>query len=179
LLTAEVKLNILHTGVGQINSSDVILAEASNAIIIGFNVDADDKAKELSAKEKVDIRTYRIIYELLAEIKAALEGMLAPKIKKNFVGKALVRKVFNLSKSGLVAGCFVQKGKITRQATMVVMREGQQIFEGSISALKRFKDDVREVAEGFECGISLSGFSDYKEGDIIDAYAIEKIARTL
>jgi len=179
LLTAEVKLNILHTGVGQINSSDVILAEASNAIIIGFNVDADDKAKELSAKEKVDIRTYRIIYELLAEIKAALEGMLAPKIKKNFVGKALVRKVFNLSKSGLVAGCFVQKGKITRQATMVVMREGQQIFEGSISALKRFKDDVREVAEGFECGISLSGFSDYREGDIIDAYTIEKIARTL
>ncbi|MDD5355850.1 MAG: translation initiation factor IF-2 [Candidatus Omnitrophica bacterium] len=179
LLTAEVQLNILHLGVGQINSSDVILAEASNAIIIGFNVDADSKAKELAANEKVDIRTYRIIYELLAEIKAALEGMLAPRIKKIFMGKALVRKVFNLSKSGLVAGCFVQKGKITRQALVVLMRDGQPVFEGNISALKRFKDDVREVAEEFECGISLGGFSDYKEGDIIEAYTVEKIARTL
>jgi len=105
--------------------------------------------------------------------------MLAPKIKKIFMGKAIIKKVFNLSKSGSVAGCFVQKGKITRQAQVALMRDGQPIFEGSISALKRFKDDVREVAEEFECGISLSGFSDYKEGDIIEAYAIEKIARTL
>lgn len=179
IISEEVKLNILHAGIGAINSSDVILAEASNAIIIGFHVDADDKAKELASNKKVDIRTYRIIYELLSEIKAALEGMLAPKIKKVFMGKALVKKVFNLSRSGLVAGCFVQKGKITRQAAVTLNRDGQVIFEGNISVLKRFKDDVREVAEEFECGISLAGFTDYKEGDIIEAYSIEKIARTL
>jgi len=179
LISQEVKLNILHSGMGPINSSDVVLAEASNAIIIGFHVTADNKAKELAANKKVDIRTYRVIYELISEIKAALEGLLAPKIKRNFVGKALVRKVFKLSKSGVVAGCAVQKGKITRQATMSLTREGKILFEGSISALKRFKDDVREVQEGFECGISLAGFNDYKEGDIIEAYSIEKIARTL
>ncbi len=179
LISQEVKLNILHSGMGPINSSDVVLAEASNAIIIGFHVTADNKAKELAANKKVDIRTYRVIYELISEIKAALEGLLAPKIKRNFVGKALVRKVFKLSKSGVVAGCAVQKGKITRQATMSLTREGKILFEGSISALKRFKDDVKEVQEGFECGISLAGFDDYKEGDIIEAYSIEKIARTL
>jgi translation initiation factor IF-2 len=179
IITPEVKLNILHLGVGPINSSDVILAEASNAIIIGFHVDADAQAKELSASKKVDIRTYRIIYELLSEIKAALEGMLAPKIKKIFIGKATVKKVFNLSKAGMVAGCFVQNGKITRQAQVILTRDGQVLFEGNISALKRFKDDVREVPEEFECGISLAGFSDFKEGDIIEAYGIEKIARTL
>ncbi|MDD5005206.1 MAG: translation initiation factor IF-2 [Candidatus Omnitrophica bacterium] len=179
LISAEVKLNILHSSSGPINSSDVILAEASNAIIIGFHVEPDTKAKELAAEKKVEIRTYRIIYELISEIKAALEGLLAPKIKKIFIGKAIVKKVFNLSKSGIVAGCLVQKGKITRQAAASLVRDGQVIFEGNISALKRFKDDVREVAEEFECGISLSGFSDYKEGDIIEAYGIEKIARTL
>jgi translation initiation factor IF-2 len=179
IITTEVKLNILHLGVGSINSSDIILAEASNAIIIGFHVDVDSQSKELAAAKKVDIRTYRIIYELLAEVKAALEGMLAPKIKKIFMGKAIVKKVFNLSKAGTVAGCFVQKGKITRQAQASLTREGQVLFEGNISALKRFKDDVREVPEEFECGISLAGFSDFKEGDIIEVYGIEKIARTL
>ncbi|MBL7196472.1 MAG: translation initiation factor IF-2 [Candidatus Omnitrophica bacterium] len=179
LISQEVKLNILHSGIGPINSSDVILAEASNAIIIGFHVDSDNKAKELASIKKVEIRTYRVIYELISEIKAALEGLLAPKIKKIFIGKAIVRKVFNLSKSGTIAGCFVQKGKIIRQATVSLTREGQILFEGNISALKRFKDDVREVLEEFECGISLVGFSDFKEGDIIEAYSIEKIARTL
>ncbi|MFC1709509.1 translation initiation factor IF-2, partial [Candidatus Omnitrophota bacterium] len=179
LVSQEVKLNILHSGIGSINSSDVILAEASNAIIIGFHVSSDGKAKELASNKKVEIRTYRVIYELISEIKAALEGLLAPKIKKVFVGRAMVRKVFNLSKSGLVAGCMVQKGKITRQATFSITRDGQIIFEGDISALKRFKDDVREVQEGFECGISLAGFTDYKEGDMIEAYTIEKTARTL
>ena len=179
LISEEVKLNILHLGIGSINSSDVILAEASNAIIIGFHVDSENKAKELANSKKVEIRTYRVIYELINEIKLALEGLLAPKIKKIFIGRAEVRKVFNLSKSGTVAGCFVQKGKITRQATISLTREGKILFEGNISALKRFKDDVREVTENFECGISLEGFSDYKEGDIIEAYTIEKIARTL
>ncbi|MFH1621607.1 MAG: translation initiation factor IF-2 [Candidatus Omnitrophota bacterium] len=179
LISQEVNLNILHSGSGPINSSDVILAEASNAIIIGFHIDADSKAKELADSKKVEIRTYRIIYELISEIKAALEGLLAPKIKKIFIGRAIVRKVFNLSKSGIVAGCIVQKGKIIRQATFALTRGEQVLHEGNISALKRFKDDVREVQEGFECGISLAGFTDYKEGDVIDAYSIEKIARTL
>ncbi|MFC1646370.1 translation initiation factor IF-2 [Candidatus Omnitrophota bacterium] len=179
LISQEVKLNILHSGMGPINSSDVILAEASNAIIIGFHVTADNKAKELANNKKVEIRTYRVIYELISEIKAALEGLLAPRIKRIFMGKALIRKVFNLSKPGIVAGCFVQKGKITRQAKVSLVREGKIIFEGNISALKRFKDDVREVQEEFECGISLAGFTDYKEGDIIEAYSIEEIARTL
>ncbi len=120
-----------------------------------------------------------MIYELINEIKAALEGLLAPKIKKIFIGRAIVRKVFNLTKSGLVAGCFVQKGKITRQATASLTRDGKILFDGNISALKRFKDDVKEVLEEFECGISLAGFTDYKEGDIIEVYSIEKIARTL
>ncbi|MFH1621638.1 MAG: translation initiation factor IF-2, partial [Candidatus Omnitrophota bacterium] len=179
LISQEVKLNILHSGMGPVNSSDVILAEASNAIIIGFHIDADSKAKELADNKKVEIRTYRVIYELLGEIKAALEGLLAPKIKKIFIGRAVVRKVFNLSKSGIVAGCIVQKGKIMRQATFSLTRGDQVLHEGGISALKRFKDDVREVQEGFECGILLTGFTDYKEGDIIEAYSIEKIARTL
>ena len=179
LISKEVRLNILHLGIGSINSSDVILAEASNAIIIGFHVDIEKKAKELANNKKVDVRTYRVIYELINEIKAALEGLLAPKIKKIFIGRAIVRKVFNLTKSGLVAGCFVQKGKITRQTTASLTRDGKILFDGNISALKRFKDDVKEVLEEFECGISLADFTDYKEGDIIEAYSIEKIARTL
>lgn len=179
LISKEVSLNILHSGVGPINSSDVILAEASNAIIIGFHVDADNIAQELANNKKVDIRTYRIIYELINEIKAALEGLLEPKIKKIFIGRAIVQKVFNLSKAGVVAGCLVQKGEVLRQAIVTLTRDGQILFEGNISSLKRFKDDVRDVQEGFECGISLSGFSDFKEGDIIDAYTIKKIARTL
>jgi translation initiation factor IF-2 len=179
LISQEVKLNILHSGIGPINSSDVILAEASNAIIIGFHVDSDSMAKELAANKRVEIRTYRIIYELISEIKAALEGLLAPRIKKIFMGKVEVRKIFNLTKFGIVAGCFVQKGKVTRQATVSLTRGEQVLFEGGISALKRFKDDVKEVQEEFECGISLAGFNDFKEGDIIEAYSIEKIARTL
>lgn len=177
--TSEVKVKVLHSGTGAINASDVVLAEASNAIIIGFHVDSDSKAKELVANKKVEIRTYRVIYELINEMKAAMGGMLAPRIKKTFVGKVEVRKIFNLTKFGLVAGCYVSKGKIIRQVVIEVTRNGETIYEGKISVLKRFKDDVREVLEGFECGISLEGFTDYKEGDIMTAYTIEKIAREL
>jgi translation initiation factor IF-2 len=176
---SEIKLSIIHEGVGSINASDVILAVASNALILGFNIAADEHAKELIAKEGVDARTYNIIYELANDIKAALEGMLEPRLKKVFLGKAEVRKVFKLSRSGTVAGCFVVKGKITRTALVNLVRNDQVAFEGKISSLKRFKDDVREVTEGFECGISLSGYEDLLEGDIIEAYDIEKIARKL
>jgi translation initiation factor IF-2 len=179
LNVSEIKLDIIHEGVGNINGSDTILAVASNALILGFNVTADEQAKEFSEKEGVDIRTYNIIYELANDIKAALEGMLEPKLKKVFLGRAEVRKVFKLSRSGTVAGCFVSKGKFTRTCDVSLMRNGEVIFEGKLSSLKRFKDDVREVAEGFECGMALSGFENLQEGDMIEAFEIEKIARKL
>jgi len=179
LNVSEIKLDIIHTGVGSINSSDVILAVASNALILGFNVTCDERAKELVAKEGIDVRTYNIIYELANDIKAAVEGMLEPKIKKIFLGRAEVKKVFKLSRPGTVAGCFVTKGKINRTSLINLIRNGAVVFEGKLSSLKRFKDDVRDVAEGFECGMSLAGFQDIQEGDIIEAYEIEKIARKL
>ncbi len=179
LNVSEIKLDIIHTGVGTINSSDVILAVASNALILGFNVDADTLAKEMAAKEGVDIKTYNIIYELANDIKLAVEGMLEPKLKKVPLGRVEIRKVLKLSRAGIVAGCFVAKGKINRSALVDLVRNGQVVFEGKISSLKRFKDDVRDVQEGFECGITLAGFDNVQEGDIIEAYEIEKIARKL
>ncbi|MBI4972301.1 MAG: translation initiation factor IF-2 [Candidatus Omnitrophica bacterium] len=176
---SEIKMEFIHEGVGDINASDVILAVASNALILGFNVNADERAQELIAKEGVDVRTYNIIYELANDIKQALEGMLEPKLKKVFCGRAEVRKVFKLTRAGTVAGCFVSKGKILRSNSVSLVRNGEVVFEGGISCLKRFKDDVRDVGEGFECGISLSGFDNFQEGDIIDAYEIQKIARKL
>ncbi|HTY45381.1 MAG TPA: translation initiation factor IF-2 [Patescibacteria group bacterium] len=175
----EVKMVFIHEGVGNINSSDVILAVASDALILGFHVEPDDLAKELIAKEGVDVRTYNIIYELANDIKAAVEGMLEPKLKKVFLGRVEIRKVFKTSRSGAVAGCFVSKGQVNRNAKVTILRNGEPVFEGSIASLKRFKDDVREVAEGFECGITIGGFEQIQEGDTIEAYEIEKIARKL
>jgi translation initiation factor IF-2 len=175
----EIKLNIIHEGVGSINSSDVMLAAASNALIVGFHVACDEPAKELLVQEGVEVRTYNVIYELANDVKAALEGMLDPKLKKVFLGRIEIRKVLKVSHSGTIAGCFVSKGKITRSASVVLVRNGEIIFEGGISSLKRFKDDVREVGEGFECGIALGGFDSYQEGDIIEAHEIEKTARKL
>jgi len=179
LNVSEIKLDIIHSGVGNINNSDVILAIASNALILGFNAAMDDLARELVLKEGVDVKTYSIIYELANDVKAAIEGMLEPKLKKNLLGKAEIRKVFKLSRSGIIAGCFVTKGKFTRNCVIDLLRNGQVIFEGKLSSLKRFKDDVREVGEGFECGMSLAGFDQMMEGDIIEGYEIEKIARRL
>ena len=179
LQVSEIKLDIIHTGVGSINTSDVILAVASNALLLGFNIEADERAKELIAKEGVDVRTYNIIYELANDIKQAVEGMLEPRIKKVFLGRAEIKKVFKLSKSGTVAGCLVSKGKINRTSLINLVRNGQVVFEGKLSSLKRFKDDVRDAAEGFECGMAIAGFDDICEGDIIEAYEVEKIARKL
>lgn len=179
LNVSEIKINIIHMAAGNINTSDVVLAMASDALILGFNVTADVLAKELIAKEGVDLKTYSIIYELANDIKAAVEGMLAPKLKKVFLGKVEVRKMFKLTRSGLIAGCYVTKGKINRNCMVTVTRNGAVAFEGKLSSLKRFKDDVREVGEGFECGIAIGGFDQLMEGDIIEAYDIEKIARTL
>ncbi len=179
LSTDEVKLNFIHTGVGVVNASDVILAGASNAVIIAFNVGLGPRAKEELEKIQIDVREYRIIYDAINDMKKALEGMLEPRKKKIFTGRAEVRDVFKLSKAGSVAGCFVTKGKLARRANIDVLRNGESVHSGRISTLKRFKDDVREVSEGYECGITVEGFNDYQVGDIFEAYEIETIARTL
>ncbi|MBU1871837.1 MAG: translation initiation factor IF-2 [Candidatus Omnitrophica bacterium] len=179
LEVSEVKFQVIHAGIGSINASDAMLANVTNALILGFHVQPDERAKQIIEQENIEVRTYNIIYELIKEIRSALEGLLEPKIKKVFLGSAQVRKVFKLSRSGIVAGCFVTKGKIMRSASLSLVRNAEVIFEGKISNLKRFKDDVKEIAEGFECGISLEGFHDYQEGDIFEAYDIQKIARKL
>lgn len=178
LSTKEVKLSVIHGQVGNINESDVMLASASNAVILGFHVDVTAGAKALAKQEGVDIRLYNIIYEAVNDVKAAMEGMLEPIEEETFLGRAEVRQVFKVSKVGIVAGCFVSKGRIPRDAIVKLMRGKELIFKGKISSLKHFKDDVKEVKEGFECGISLS-FKDVKKGDIIEAVEIRKVARRL
>ena len=178
LSTEEVKLSVMHSQVGDINESDVMLASASNAIIIGFHVDATSEARELAKQEGVEIRIYNIIYEIVNEIEAAMEGMLEPVIEEVFLGRAEVRQVFNVSKAGVVAGCFISKGKIPRDAVCKLVREKEIIYKGKMSSLKHFKDDLKEAKEGFECGISL-GFKDIQKGDLIEAVEIKKVARRL
>lgn len=146
---------------------------------MGFHVDTDERSKAEADKTGVDIRVYNVIYELINDLKTALEGLLEPKLKKVFLGRAVVRQVFKLSKSGHIAGCYVEKGKITRAAKVSLLRNGAVVYEGALQSLKRFKDDVREVTEGMECGIALSGFSETMAGDVIEAYDVEKIARKL
>jgi translation initiation factor IF-2 len=179
LSSQAIGLNIIHKGVGDINESDILLAAASNAIVIGFNVQKTPEADPAAKLQQVDVRTYGIIYEAVSDIKAAMEGMLEPQIKEIFIGRVVIKQVFKVSKSGIIAGSYVQKGKITRNTNCRLVRDGQQVYKGKISSLKRFKDDVREVAEGFECGIALENFEDIKAGDIIEAFGIEKIARKL
>ena len=176
--TDEVKINIVHKGIGAINNSDVLLAETTDSIIVGFKVEADQNIRELIKKKGIQARIYQIIYELLDDIKAALEGLLTPQIKRVFLGRAIVKAVFRLSKAGTVAGCFVQKGKILRGAKCTLYRDNNIIFEGKIQSLKRFKDDVKEVQEGLECGINI-GYDDIKENDIIDVFDEEVTSRRL
>ncbi len=177
--TKEIRLNIIHKSVGEVNESDVLLAAASNAVIIGLHTAKTAEADEAAKKEGVDIKLYSIIYEAISDIKAALEGMLEPKLKEEFKGRAVVRQVFKVSKAGTIAGCYVQKGVIKRTANCKVVRNGQEVFNGKLSSLKRFKDDVKEVAENFECGIAVGGFDSVQVGDIIEAFEVIKIARKL
>ncbi|HEX7077357.1 MAG TPA: translation initiation factor IF-2 [Candidatus Eisenbacteria bacterium] len=179
LSTEEVKLRVIHRGVGQITESDVLLAAASDAVIIGFHVKPDPRAAELAMKEKVDIRLYDIIYEAVENVKDAMSGLLAPEIRESVVGSAEVRKVFRTTKSGTIAGCMVLSGTITRNARARLLRDGQAVWDGKIASLKRFKDDVREVASGYECGIGLEARDDVKELDVIEAYVLEEFARKL
>ena len=179
LSTKDITLNVIHKGVGDVSESDILLAAASNAIVIGFHVRTTPEADKASRVEGVDLRLYNIIYEAVSDIKAAMEGLLEPHIKENFMGRVQIRQVFKLSRSGIIAGSFVQKGKINRQAKCRLIRAGEEIYKGKISSLKRFKDDVKEVAEGFECGISLENFKNVQAGDIIEAFSLEEIARKL
>lgn len=175
----KVKVKFIHSAVGDVNATDVLLAVASKAIIIAFHVGIDPRAKEEIAKGLVDVREYRIIYDAVNDMKKALEGLLEAKTKKHFVGRAEIREVFKLSKHGIVAGCYVLKGKIHRRTRADVVRDGEIIFSGEIGSLKRFKEDVRDVAEGMECGMTVEGFDAYEKGDMIEAYEIESVAQTL
>jgi translation initiation factor IF-2 len=174
-----VKINIVHAGVGAITESDVNLALASKAVIIGFNTRADAMARKLAETSGVDIRYYNIIYEAVDEVKAALSGMLAPEKKENVLGLVEVRQVFRISKVGTVAGCYVTEGLIRRSARVRVLRDNVVIHDGELESLKRFKDDVREVKSGFECGLSIRSYNDIKVGDQLEVYEVQEVARTL
>ncbi len=171
----EVQVNVIHSGVGAINESDVMLAATSDAIIVGFNVRPDGSARDNAAREKVDIRTYRVIYDCIGEIEAAMKGMLAPKFTAADIGRAEVRQVYHVSSVGTVCGCYVLEGKITRGCKVRVLRDGVIIHDGELASLRRFKDDVKEVAQSYECGLSVEKYNDIKEGDVIEAYVMQQI----
>ena len=172
------KLVIVQRGVGGITENNVQLAQASNATIIGFNVRPDKRARDLAEKEGVQIRTYEIIYKLIEEIQAAMLGLLSPVYEEVITGEAEVREIFRVPKIGAIAGCYVRDGVITRGSKVRFLREGTIIWKGSITSLRRFKDDAREVQSGFECGIGLSDYQDLKEGDIIETFEEREIPRT-
>jgi translation initiation factor IF-2 len=173
----EVRVNVIHTAAGGITEGDVMLAAASNAIIIGFHVRPDKKAIDSAERQEVEIRTYRVIYECIEEIEAAMKGMLAPEFKEEVLGHAEVRQTIHVPKVGTIAGSYVQDGKITRNSQIRVVRDGIIIFEDKISSLKRFKDDTKEVMQGFECGVGLEKFNDIKEGDILEAFEMVEVKK--
>ncbi|MBQ1237651.1 MAG: translation initiation factor IF-2, partial [Oscillospiraceae bacterium] len=170
----EVRVRVIHGAVGAVNESDVMLAEASNAIIVGFNVRPDPVAKENAENAGVEMRMYRIIYDAIEDVTAAMKGMLAPKYKDVELGRAEIRQVYKITGVGTVAGCYVLEGKLARNANIRVVRQGIIIADDKMSSLKRFKDDVREVATGYECGVTMEKFNDIKEGDILEAYIVEE-----
>ena len=177
LSNEEVKVSVIHTAVGGITESDVMLAAASGAIIVGFNVRPDKNALDSADRNKVDIRTHRIIYEIIDEIEAAMKGMLAPEFKEVLLGHAEVRQTIKVPGVGIIAGCYIQDGKITRQSSIRIVRDGVVIFEDKISSLRRFKDDVKEVNEGYECGVGIEKFNDIREGDTLEAFILEEVKR--
>ena len=179
LSTPEVQVNVIHKSVGAISESDILLASASNAIIVGFNVRPTLQARRLAEKEEIDIRLYSIIYTAIEEIKSAIEGMLAPEIEEVVTCNIEIREVFNISKVGRIAGCMVLDGKVNRQTKIRIIRDGIVVYTGSLGSLKRYKDDVKEVSAGFECGLNIDGYNDIKVGDIIEGYTIKEISRKL
>ncbi len=179
LSSGEVAVEVLQRAVGAITEGDILLAKASGAIIIGFHVRPDNKARTAADREGVDVRLYKIIYEAVADVRAALEGMLRPEEKEIILGDAEVRETFKVSKIGTIAGCHVKSGVINRTGRIRVMRDGKEVYEGAIASLRRFKDDVKEVKDGFECGIGVENFNDLKVGDMLECYKKETVARTL
>jgi translation initiation factor IF-2 len=174
-----VQVKIIHDAVGGITEGDVNLAKASNAIIIGFNVRAVTQAKQLAEQEGVEIKTYSVIYDMVDDVKKAMEGLLAPTIEERELGRAEVRQTFSVPKIGTVAGCYVTSGLIRRNAKVRLFRDNVLVWTGGLGSLRRFKSDVREVSDGYECGIRLEGFNDLKEGDVIEAYETIEVAQTL
>jgi translation initiation factor IF-2 len=179
LSTQEIQVNVIHKAVGQITESDVMLATASNAIIIGFQVRPSLNARRIAEKEEIDIRLYSIIYDAINELKSAMEGMLAPEIKEEIQGTAEIMETFKITKVGTIAGCIVRDGKITRNAQIRLIRDGIVVFTGELGSLKRFKDDVKEVARGYECGLNINGYNDIKVGDFVEAFTEVEVAKTL
>jgi translation initiation factor IF-2 len=175
LSNEEVRVRVIHSAVGAINESDVMLAATSGAIIVGFNVRPDAAARDNASRNDVDIRMYRVIYDCINEIEAAMKGMLAPKFKESVIGHAEVRQTYKVSHVGTICGCYVQDGKIVRNCQVRVVRDGIVVHEGELASLRRFKDDVKEVASGYECGLSIEKFNDIKEGDVIEAFVMEQI----
>jgi translation initiation factor IF-2 len=179
LSTPEIQLNIIHKAVGQISESDVLLAAASNAIIVGFQVRPSHSARKLAEKEEIDIRLYSIIYDAIEEIRSAMEGMLSPEMKEEIVATLEIREIFKVTKVGTVAGCYVKEGKISRNSSVRVIRDGIVIYTGELGSLKRFKDDAKEVAGGLECGLNIHNFNDIKVGDVIEGFKQIEIKKTL
>ncbi|MEO8085870.1 MAG: translation initiation factor IF-2 [Bacteroidota bacterium] len=179
LTTPEVQVNVIHKSVGQISESDVLLASASNAIVIGFQVRPSNSARKLAEQEEIEIRLYSVIYKAIEEVKAAMEGMLAPDFVEKIVANIEIREVFKIPKAGTIAGCMVLDGKITRNTQVRIVRDGIVVHSGTLASLKRFKDDVKEVSTGYECGLSINGFNDIRTGDIIEGYIQEEVKRTL
>ena len=179
LSTEEIHVNVIHKAVGAISESDVLLAAASNAIIIGFQVRPSANARKLADNEEIEIRLYSVIYDAINEVKSGIEGMLAPEEKEEVTATAEVRETFKISKVGTIAGCMVKEGKLTRNAKVRVIRDGIVIYTGSLGSLKRFKDDVKEVNSGYDCGLNIDGYNDIKVGDVVEAYQIVEIKRTL
>jgi translation initiation factor IF-2 len=177
--TESVAVRILHQGVGGINESDVTLAKASNALIIGFNVRANPQAREMAKRDKVDIRYYSIIYNVTDDVKNLMAGLLSPTYREKFLGNAEIRQVFRITKVGVVAGCYVTDGEVKRGAKVRLLRDNVVIHEGTLKTLKRFKDEVREVKQGFECGMAFENYDDIKVGDVIECFDVEQVAGVL
>jgi translation initiation factor IF-2 len=175
----EVRVNIVRAGAGGITENDVTLAMASEAIIVGFNVRPSAGARELAEKEGVDIRTYRVIYDAIDDIKSALSGLLKPEEHERILGEAEVRQTFRVPKLGVIAGSYVRSGVIKRNARARLVRDGVVVYDGRVASLRRFKDDVGEVRDGYECGIGLENYQDLKDGDLVEAYEVEEVARSI
>jgi translation initiation factor IF-2 len=175
----EVRVNLVHSGAGAITEHDVDLAKTASAIVVGFNVRPNANARELAEKEGVDIRLYRVIYDAIDDVKAALSGMLKPEERESILGEAEVRQTFRVPRLGVIAGCYLTRGTVRRNSKVRLIRDGVVVYEGRVGSLRRFKDDVAEVREGFECGIGLENFQDVKEGDVIEAFEVEEVARQI